>query len=207
MPYDVYVETQKAKTAKRIEEGLIHSWTYESTIKLISEYVDLRLDQSLISGVCHGTRAGREVAWFNTHLRQESDVIGTDIEPTAENFENVICWDFHELKEGWESKFDFVYSNSLDHALRPKEALSNWCRSVKDDGLVFLEHSRGHGRLFTSKIDIWGLESEIVPFAILKLSNGAFAVTDILEPPERKDPFHFVYVITKTKLPANRFDH
>lgn len=197
--YDTYVRTQRAKTSKRIEEGLTRSWTKESSVKLMSEYLNTRFHDQSVSGVCHGTRAGAEVAWFNTYLDGEPSVLGTDIEPSAERFENVICWDFHKLKEGWDSKFDFVYSNSLDHALQPKEALSNWLRSVKDDGIVFLEHSRGHGKLFTSKIDIWGLESEVVPYAILKLSKGAFAVTDILEPPERKDPFHLIYVITKRR--------
>ena len=63
-----------------------------------------------------------------------SYVFGTDIEPSATKFSNTIEHDFHEIKDEWLDSFDFIYSNSHDHAKRSKKALGNWLKSLNDNG-------------------------------------------------------------------------
>ena len=62
-------------------------------------------------GICHGTRIGKEVEWFNRYLPSGSHVFGTDIEPSAKKFANTIEHDFHEIKTEWLNCFDFNICN------------------------------------------------------------------------------------------------
>lgn len=87
-------------------------------------------------GICHGVRNGREVQYFKKNLG--CDVIGTDISPTAEKVRGCVVHDFHDHKDEWESKADFVYSNSLDHAHSPEKALLEWKRQLRTNCLVFV---------------------------------------------------------------------
>lgn len=50
-------------------------------------------------------------------------MIGIEISDTADQFENTVHWDFHDANEDRVSRFDFVYSNSLDQAWKPELAL------------------------------------------------------------------------------------
>ena len=96
------------KTSKKIAEGYDKSWCSEETISLISSYLVGRRGENAFRGICHGTRVGKEVEWFNTHLPSGSYVFGTDIEPSATKFSNTIEHDFHEVKDEWLNSFDFV---------------------------------------------------------------------------------------------------
>ncbi len=187
-----YSINQKVKTAKKIFKGYDKSWCTEQTISLISNYLIHNNGDREFKGICHGTRVGKEVEWFNKHLPDGSYVFGTDIEASATKFADTIEHDFHELKDEWLNSFDFIYSNSHDHAMDPKKALNNWLLSIKDKGYVFLEHSRSHGKKFQDDADCWGVESEILPFLLLKWFRGKYAVIDMIPIEEKGAKYIFV---------------
>ena len=62
-----------------------------------------------INAVCHGVRDGTEVKLFKENFESDDIVItGTDISTTATLFDDVIQWDYHDLKDEWENELDFI---------------------------------------------------------------------------------------------------
>ena len=110
---------------------------------------------------------------------------------------NTLIWDFHEIKKDWENKFDIIYSNSHDQAHDPEKALKNWIKSLKKGGLLFLEHSRGHGRLRANHIDPWGVETEILPWVLINWSKKNFCIYDCIQPIDVSLQSHKIFVIRK----------
>ncbi len=188
-----YAKNQQVKTAKKIAEGYDKSWCSEETISKISSYLVNKYGEEKFKGICHGTRVGKEVKWFNSHLPTGSYVFGTDIEPSATKYSDTIEHDFHEAKEEWLNSFDFVYSNSHDHAKNPKKAIGNWLQTLNDNGFLFLEHSRSHGKKFQDDADCWGVETEVLPFLFLQWFRGDFAVIDTI--PIKESNAHHILVI------------
>ena len=70
-----YAKNQKRKTAEKIAHGYEKSWCSEETISLISSYLVRKRGELEFKGICHGTRIGKEVEWFNHHLPTGSHVI------------------------------------------------------------------------------------------------------------------------------------
>lgn len=190
-----YAKNQQVKTSKKIADGYDKSWCTEETISLISSYLVSKHGEQEFKGICHGTRVGKEVEWFNSHLPTGSYVFGTDIEPSATKYSDTIEHDFHEAKDEWLNSFDFIYSNSQDHAKNPKKAIGNWLRSLNDKGFLFLEHSRSHGKKFQDDADCWGVETEILPFLLLQWFRGDFAVVDTI--PVKESNAHYILVMGK----------
>ncbi len=188
-----YERNQQVKTAKKISQGYDKSWCSEETICLITNYLVSKYGEEEFKGVCHGTRVGKEVEWFNNHLPGGSYVFGTDIEPSATKFANTIEHDFHEIKDEWLNSFDFVYSNSQDHAKNPKKAIGNWLLSLNERGFLFIEHNRSHGKRAQDDADCWGVETEILPFLLLQWFGGDFAVIDMI--PVKESNAHYVLVL------------
>ena len=87
-------------------------------------------------GLCHGVRNNNESKWFEEFLGIK--IVGTDISPTVKQFGGV-QWDFHEMNPKWASRFDFIYSNSLDHSYDPHKALRTWLRCIKPKGLLIVQ--------------------------------------------------------------------
>jgi SAM-dependent methyltransferase len=190
-----YTKNQQVKTSKKIAEGYDRSWCSEETISLITSYLVGKFGEQEFTGICHGSRIGKEVQWFNNHLPTGSYVLGTDIEPSATKFPNTIEHDFHEVKDEWLNSFDFVYSNSQDHAKNPKKALGNWLLSLNERGLLFIEHNRSHGKKFQDDADCWGVETEILPFLLLRWFGGDFAVIDMI--PVKESNAHYILVVAR----------
>ncbi len=103
-------------------------------------------------GLCHGARNGLEVGMFK-RLIPESHVIGTDLQPyhatkrpecKGSPDDEVVVWDFSKQKTEWIGAWDFVYSNSLDHARFPPETLKVWLDQLKPGGVLFLQWVRWH---------------------------------------------------------------
>ena len=80
-----YLRNQMVKTEKKISQGYDRSWCTEDTISKISDYLVSKGGKKNYKGICHGTRIGKEVEWFNRCLPSGSHVFGTDIEPSAKN--------------------------------------------------------------------------------------------------------------------------
>ena len=133
-------ETYKDSQIKKNEEKLDKVGVSELEIVRICEDLKSRISPS--QGLCHGVRNGYEVMMFRQHLR--CTVLGTDISHTAKNFPYVMVHDFHQMRPEWKNKFDFVYSNSLDHSYDPGLALEVWASCLKLGGILYLEHTDDH---------------------------------------------------------------
>lgn len=188
-----YIAKQIEKTTDKLSRGWTGAWTTEKTISMIVEYLRAQRNSG-IKGICHGVRTGFEVNWFNNALESNS-VIGTDIDPTAAQAKAVIKWDFQAENKEWKGKFDFIYSNSHDHASDPEKTLRVWSEQLNENGLIFLEHSRTHGTAYQTDIDCWGVEPELLPFAILRFKNANVFVKDLIIIDETQG--HAVFVLGK----------
>ena len=135
--YEEYVASQTETNIKKIN----HIWITDDEIKKISQWVKEK-NITVKYGICHGVRNGYEVKQFRKSISDE--IIGTEISHTANQFENVIQWDFHHLKEDWIDKFDFIYSNSIDHSYDFNFCLDQWMKSLTKNGVCFIEWSTGH---------------------------------------------------------------
>lgn len=147
--YDEYIQNQIAANQKK----LAYTFVEEDSIKLLCNY----LPRSVKFGICHGTRRGNEQKWFKKYLGDHVNIIGTEISPTAVEFPDTICWDFHNVKDEWINCADFIYSNSFDHSPNPEYCLQQWIRCIKPEtGLLILEWTRFHGPDFSDSIDPFG---------------------------------------------------
>ena len=129
--YDHYLSCQK----KGHEKKKNNIWVKRANIEKICEYLK---DFPHDSGICHGTRAGYEQAYFRSILKCE--VIGTEIGDTKADF--TIHWDFNKRNPAWIREFDFLYSNSFDHAYRPRRTLQVWAEQVKKGGHIIIEYDQ-----------------------------------------------------------------
>ncbi|MFT4129082.1 hypothetical protein [Labrys sp. (in: a-proteobacteria)] len=192
--YDEYkaiqIEGNKAK--------LSNVWADETTIHLICDY--LVKDGNVIRrGLCHGSRNGTELGWFRKYLSAE--IVGTDISDTAPQF-GLTQWDFHDSKHEWIGQFDFVYTNSHDHAYDPKKAFDTWIEQLVPGGALFIEHTTSHAERAVTALDPLGIDPEILPFTILQFSGGRYCVTEVLKPQHRKhDSDIWVFVIEPHRKP------
>lgn len=109
------------------------------TLNLIINEIKNNFKSQKILGICHGTRNGYEQEFFINNL--DCEVIGTEISDNAEQFKNTIMWDFHDIKEEWVGKFNFLYSNSLDQSYKPLEALNVWFDQLAQNGIMIIEHA------------------------------------------------------------------
>lgn len=132
--YDEYLEQQVDAYHRKL---YTHQCALEENIQILSDYLAGRRG-SEVKGLCHGVRSGLEVGWFEKHL-PGALVLGTDIGSAAGD--KVIQWDFNKENKKWVGYFDFVYSNSFDHAYDPQQTLNIWLEQLKPDGLLLIEHN------------------------------------------------------------------
>lgn len=132
--YKEYVKCQVSANKKKKS----NQWACEENIKFLSEYLRMKMRQPQ-RGLCHGVRTGKEVDWFNKYL-DKCKVIGTDIGKSKHK--NVVKWDFNERNNSWFREFDFIYSNSFDHAFDPGATFLTWTHQVKRGGVIILEYDR-----------------------------------------------------------------
>jgi len=126
--YDLQVEANKRKI-DRVSARM-------EIIIAVSDYIKKNIPCAKF-GICHGVRNGWEVNEFRKNLN--FNIIGTDISPTANQFKNVIQWDFHDIKDEWINNVDFIYSNSFDHSHNPYHCLNQWVKCLSKGGKCFLE--------------------------------------------------------------------
>jgi hypothetical protein len=173
--YEAYRATQihwnKAK--------LGNVWADERTLEAIAGDIERR---GLRTGICHGARNGYEVSWFRQRLG--SEVIGTDISETATQFPNMVVHDFHDRRDDWVGKFDFVYTNSLDQAFDPEKALAAWAEQLTPKGCIYVEHTKQHSVEAASEMDPFGAHPMAIPYLLFKWGKGKYSLADILEPGE-----------------------
>lgn len=132
--YTDYQEYVKVQTEANVEKiNLVH--VTENTIRCIAQK-----HGPAGSIMCHGTRNGAEQKLFGKYY-PDATIIGTEISFTAGDFPLTVQWDFHHDRPDWINKFDIVYSNSFDHSIDPRGALTTWSDQLTDLGCLYLEHS------------------------------------------------------------------
>lgn len=136
--YQEYIKCQKEANKKKFN----NIWAVEQNIRAISKVIQTHFYNICpsIGGLCHGVRQGHEVFWFKKYLGDNAYVIGTDIGKPAAG--RVKQHDFNKQNEFWIKCFNFIYSNSFDHAYDPEKTFSVWVDQVKPGGLVILEYDR-----------------------------------------------------------------
>lgn len=133
--HESYKEYKKAQIIKN-EKKINHVWVKPHELNLISKKIKQYIPNASF-GLCHGVRNAWEVKKLRDLLK--INIIGTDIAPSANNFENTIEWDFHLMKEEWKNNVDFIYSNSFDHSYDPEKCLDIWMKCIKKyGGLCFI---------------------------------------------------------------------
>jgi len=173
--YDQYVRVQTEANKAKLQ----HVWASEKEIRAVAGYVKRRLPQPSL-GICHGVRNGWEVARLRAMLG--IPVIGTELSDTATRFENVIQWDFHDVKEEWLDGVDFIYSNAWDHSYAPRFCLDQWMKCVKPTGRCFLEWSTAHDEGGCSDCDCFGASFE----EYREIISQKYLVDDVLRISRRR---------------------
>ena len=195
---EVYEEyrTRQTKTNKK---KLARVFASEENLKFISEFLLNRFGDVPLKVICHGSRNGFEQAKFSELLPGGSEILGTDISPTATMFPATIQWDFNERNPEWEGIFDVVYSNSHDHAFNLRNTLATWIQTLNNGGVIILEHSIAHE--WVKKSEPSAVKAELIPFLILDWFQGEVLVTAVLRPPHYviSSNRHNVIVISKQK--------
>jgi hypothetical protein len=177
--YEQYRNVQIHHNKRKLQ----NVWADDTTLARIA--ADLKANGLGSTGICHGARNGHEVEWFRRTLGGE--IIGTDISETASQFPNMQVWDFQDENPDWASKFDFVYTNSLDQAMEPERALSAWVKQLTRNGRIYIEHTMAHSAQGAGEMDPFGAHPMAMPYLFFTWGRGAYRMADILEIDEKKN--------------------
>ncbi|WP_409743518.1 hypothetical protein [Ferrovibrio sp.] len=159
--YEEYKAIQIQHNIRKISKV----WADQDTLSLMCSTLKKEMGStSPLRGLCHGSRNGFEQKFISSV--EGFYAIGTDISPTATDYENSVQWDFHEVNEDWVGKFDFVYSNSLDQSWNPRAALAVWLNQVHVGGCVVIEHTEAHGPMGASEMDPFGVRPSVMPYIL-----------------------------------------
>ena len=139
-------------------------WSDKTTLSLICDELKQQFPDRRLTGICHGTRNGFEQNFMSEYAG--FDVIGTEISDTYNQFDKTVHWDFHNVDPQWVARFDFVYSNSLDQAWNPHEALTTWLNQLNDGGILVIEHTEAHGPEGASEMDPFGVRPTVMPYVL-----------------------------------------
>ncbi len=190
--YEQYRDTQIFHNKRKIDTVFAD----QTTLKKISEIINNKFDTDKIYGICHGSRNGFEQNNLNNNSKKIFS-IGTDISETAENYENSVHWDFHDVKSEWINKFDFVYTNSLDQSWNPKQALLTWFEQLQENGLLIIEHTKYHSAEHASKMDPFGVRPRLFPYVMTKWFGSQISIEHIKVKKDNMDVEAWLFLITK----------
>ena len=143
--YVEYVQLQGKKAERELNDHFISP----DAADVVALYL-AREGREEVFGLCHGAKAGYEVRLLRSALARAGvspAVLGTDISPPAAEASerDVFNLDFHERVPEWLRRWDFVYSNALDHSYNPLRALRAWREQLRSpESLLVLEHSVQH---------------------------------------------------------------
>jgi hypothetical protein len=171
--YEKYRRIQEEGNIRKIK----NVWADENVIHYLAKFAAANLD-TILFGLCHGTRRGLEQAWFSKYTG--AFFLGTEISSTATDFPNTIQWDFHNIKDDWIESVDVIYSNSWDHSYDPSLCFTNWMRCLRPGGFCFLEHASVHGDDEITELDPFGISLPELVLLLTDLSRGVFYVRGII---------------------------
>jgi predicted secreted protein len=138
--YNEYVDSQIEANIRKNK----NSYVDPVSLGVVISYIISNFEFNPKFILCHGTRQGFEQNFIKQEFKKHNidvEILGTEISPTAKNFENTIQWDFNLLKEEWINNVDMIYSNSFDHCYDPNACLDTWMTCIKESGICILEYS------------------------------------------------------------------
>jgi len=131
--YESYEEYVKAQTEANIRKINV-VWVKKEVLSLLRTF---KKSPDVI--LCHGTRNAKEQKILKELYPNASDIMGTEISETANQFPMTTHHDFHEELPDYTGRCDIVYSNSFDHSYDPDKCLSTWVGQLNETGYLFLE--------------------------------------------------------------------
>lgn len=191
--YDDYRRIQVRHNVRKLDS----IWADERTLERVVQILSREFGEGTpIRGICHGTRNGFEQNYL-MHLSSRMSIIGTDISPTAADYENSLQWDFHDPKEEWVSTSDFVYTNSLDQSWQPKIALTTWLGQLKPNGILIIEHTDLHGPIGASEMDPFGVRPTVLPYVLTMWFGHQISIEHSVDRKSDRDLDAWLFVIRK----------
>jgi len=146
---------------------------------------------------CMGIRNGNEYNSLKKYQASiteisKSKIFGVDLTPYVEKVgDNCFAYDFNKLPKDWLNKFDFIYSNSIDHSYNIQETITEWHRLLKNDRYMLLQMSTSEKVCST---DIYSFKED----DCLKLfSEKMFEIMYIWKEYKQKDFFNVLLRIIK----------
>mmetsp|Transcript_82055 Transcript_82055/g.265937 ORF Transcript_82055/g.265937 Transcript_82055/m.265937 type:complete len:357 (-) Transcript_82055:186-1256(-) len=193
--YEAYAKAQREKTNRELHVR----FATERVLESVSMYLKRHFSTSngmrkCLWGLCHGAKTGEEVRVLRQKLQEgrgpscnENDaVLGTDIslEAAKASMGDVIQFDFHLVNMDWKGVWDFIYTNTLDHAYDPPRALVGWRWSLRNSNSVLVIHrSTFHNTMHIDGSDVYG--GSIGDYCSL-LKMARFEIIDIIRLPATK---------------------
>lgn len=168
--YDEYVQAQIKANQRKFHKR----WVRKDDIETLAAELMSRIE-SIERGMCHGTRAGHEQMWFEEYI-PGCVVYGTEISKLAKKHYHTRIWDFNIDRKRWHGRFDFVYSNSWDHAYHFPTTLGIWLKSLRPNGVLILETSDHHAGQVTKVDPFRATVGELTKY-IRRWTNGEWYVT------------------------------
>ena len=177
--YEDYRETQVKWNKIKLERV----WADSQVLDVVIDRVQTEFRGSKIFGLCHGSRNGFEQNYLLQSL--VGQIIGTDISETADLFPNSVVHDFHEHKQDWNARADFIYSNSLDQSWKPQQAVATWVEQLNIGGLLFIEMSEAGSPRHASKMDPFGVKPEYFAYLLTQWLGHKISI-DVLHTQKSK---------------------
>lgn len=195
--YEQYRDVQIRHNLRKIG----NVWADERTLGLMCDELRRLLPgRDPIRGLCHGARNGFEQGFISAQPGFEA--IGTDISPTAAQFERSVQWDFHDPNPEWTGRMDFVYSNSLDQSWNPRAALATWLGQLAPGGWLVIEHTDRHGPEGASEMDPFGVRPSVFPYVLTEWFGDSVAVRFLKSRKPNKDLDVWLFFVRRTGEPA-----
>ncbi len=197
--YDEYRDTQitrsRAKWASvTFDEKLFYKTLLTALPKMAVSSTGKCLKPERIC--CMGIRNGNEYKSFKkiqktlTEL-EGAHIYGVDIAPEVVKVgPNCFVRDFNSLPD-WENKFDFIYSNSLDHSFEVEKTISEWWKCLKHDRFMLLQLSTADK---VCRTDVYSFEESDVPKLF---SPRQFEIRNVWTEYGQKDSFNVLVRIVK----------
>jgi SAM-dependent methyltransferase len=136
--FEDYEEYKNAQIRNN-KRKLSRTWAVKGEMRYLVPEIRKRVP-NVKEGLCHGVRNNNETKWFYEFFGGDVEMLGSDISPTVKQFGGV-QWDFHDMNPDWAGRFDFIYSNSLDHSYDPHKALRTWLKCLKPNGVLVVQWS------------------------------------------------------------------
>lgn len=191
--YEQYRDIQIRHNLRKIS----NVWADADTLGTMCDTLQTLLpDRRPIRGLCHGSRNGFEQGFISA--RPGFEALGTDISPTARDYERSVEWDFHDPNPDWVGRFDFVYSNSLDQSWNPRAALVTWLNQLAPGGFVVIEHTDAHGPRHASEMDPFGVRPTVLPYVLVDWFGTDISMRFVKARKPNKDMNVWLFFVART---------